>query len=174
MNQPGQVPGVVLRTQHLFDGVADRGPGIVEVADGVIIRLRPDESGAPDDVDAGTPGSAEVIDLGAQVLSPGLVDVHCHGGGGASFGTDPRTALNLHRAHGTTSTVASLVSQSLPELERQVRALVPLVRADELAGIHLEGPWLAPGRKGAHPAEMLRPPTRVDVARLLDAGQGSV
>lgn len=174
MNQPGQVPGVVLRTQHLFDGVADRGPGIVEVADGVIVRLRPDESGAPDDVDAGTPGSAEVIDLGAQVLSPGLVDVHCHGGGGASFGTDPRTALNLHRAHGTTSTVASLVSQSLPELERQVRALVPLVRADELAGIHLEGPWLAPGRKGAHPAEMLRPPTRVDVARLLDAGQGSV
>ncbi|HQA31201.1 MAG TPA: N-acetylglucosamine-6-phosphate deacetylase [Propioniciclava tarda] len=107
-------------------------------------------------------------------LVPGFVDAHCHGGGGASFSADPGAVLALHRAHGTTSSVASLVSQSLDTLEEQVRALSPLVRAGELVGIHLEGPWLSPARKGAHPVEALRAPAASEVRRLLDAGDGTV
>lgn len=156
-----------LRSQHIFDGHTEVGPGVIEVLDGRIAALHLGEA-APIQADA------ELVDLGDALISPGLVDVHTHGGGGAAFGIDPWPAIELHRSHGSTTLVASLVSQSLDELERQVRMLAPLVHSGELAGIHLEGPWLAPGRKGAHPLEMLRAPGAEEVTRLLDAGAGAV
>lgn len=156
---------LLIRTRHLFDGEVDCGPGWVEVTDALITAVGTEPRA--DDAD-------ETIDLGDQVLSPGLVDVHSHGGGGTAFGTDPGPALALHRAHGTTTMIASLVSQSIDELERQVRMLAPMVKAGELAGIHLEGPWLAPGRKGAHPLALLRAPGAEEVTRLLDAGDDTV
>lgn len=161
--------GLWIRTEHLFDGMHDLGPGAVEVRDGLIAAVHPDDNDP-----AAVPADLEVIDLGEQVLTPGLVDVHSHGGGGAAFSDDPQRVLALHRAHGTTTMVASLVSQGLDELERQVRMLAELVRAGDLAGIHLEGPWLAPGKKGAHPLDKLRAPHLADVTRLLDAGEGAV
>lgn len=158
--------GLWLRTTHIFDGSTDIGPGIVEVTDAQLGAIRPDDRPVPADID--------LVDLGDQVLSPGLVDVHCHGGGGAAFGLDPGPALATHRAHGTTTVIASLVSQQLDELERQVRMLAGFTQAGEIAGIHLEGPWLAPERKGAHPLSALRSPAPAEVNRLLDAGQGAV
>ena len=116
-------------------------------------------------------------DLGAGWLVPGFVDVHCHGGGGGAFGPGPeqaRTALAAHRAHGTTTTVASLVTASLDELVEQIAALRELVQDDELAGIHLEGPFLAEARCGAHDPALLRPPDREALERLLAGGGDAV
>ena len=111
-------------------------------------------------------------------LVPGFVDAHSHGGGGASFTSgDPggaATVLATHRAHGTTSMMASLVTDTTERLEASVRALAPLVHAGELAGIHLEGPWLSGGHCGAHDPDLLRAPDPAEVARLLDAGDGAV
>ena len=53
------------------------------------------------------------------------------------------TAVALHRRHGTTTLVASLVTAGPAELLRQVGELADDVRAGLLAGIHLEGPWLS-------------------------------
>lgn len=82
----------------------------------------------------------EVLNL---ALTPGYVDVHCHGGGGAAFATDDPsdvdTAIAAHRAAGTTS-VASLITASIQDLHSQVALLAGRVRDDDLAGIHLEGP----------------------------------
>ena len=111
------------------------------------------------------------------IVAPGFVDVHCHGGGGASFDGGPEqaaTVLATHLRHGTTTMVASLVTADLPELESQVRALAPLVTDGSLAGIHLEGPWLSEQHKGAHAADLLRDPVVADIDRLLDAGGGAV
>jgi N-acetylglucosamine-6-phosphate deacetylase len=98
-----------------------------------------------------------------RVLAPGFVDTHCHGGGGGAYTLADRDAAELaiaaHRRRGTTTQVASLVSARLPDLERQLAALRPLVAAGELAGVHLEGPWLAPNRKGAHNLDCLSEPT---------------
>ena len=74
----------------------------------------------------------------AGTLVPGFVDIHCHGGGGASFTTgepdDARSVIATHRAHGTTSLMASLVTDTVDRLDETVRALAPLVRAGELIG----------------------------------------
>lgn len=91
---------------------------------------------------------------------PGLVDLHCHGGGGASFpdATDAataRTAVEEHLRHGTTSLVASLVTAAEDTLLERTVLLADLADAGELVGIHLEGPYLSPVRCGAQdPAHM--------------------
>ncbi|WP_448061557.1 N-acetylglucosamine-6-phosphate deacetylase [Cellulomonas hominis] len=113
---------------------------------------------------------------GATVL-PGLVDVHDHGGGGASFpdATDRETALRAvseHLRHGTTSLVASLVTAPRAELLARAALLAELADAGEIAGIHAEGPFLSAHRCGAqNPADMLTgAPALVD--ELVAAARG--
>ena len=112
------------------------------------------------------------------IVAPGYVDVHCHGGGGASFVTeDPdvaRHVLAVHLGRGTTTMVASLVTGSIPDLARQTATLAGLVESGELGGVHLEGPWLCKKYKGAHPADLLTDPTPETVAELIAAGRGAV
>lgn len=149
----------------LFPDADEAVPGWVEVAGDRITATGAGSPGRPAEAVAGT-------------LVPGYVDVHSHGGGGASFVTEDgdaaRTVLAAHRRLGVTTMVASLVTGTLPDLSRQVSCLAGLVESGELAGIHLEGPWLAAGYKGAHPLGLLRDPDGVDVASLLDAGRGAV
>ncbi|PRY13541.1 N-acetylglucosamine-6-phosphate deacetylase [Kineococcus rhizosphaerae] len=117
------------------------------------------------------PAADEVVD-GAHVV-PGFVDVHCHGGGGVSFGGSVEDALTVaatHRAHGTTTIVASLVTRPVDELARTLDAYADLVADGVLAGIHLEGPWLSPDHRGAHDASLLRAPEAGDLDRLLRPG----
>ena len=122
-------------------------------------------------------GGVPVEELGDRLLAPGFVDLHVHGGGGGAFadGADgAAAALAAHRAAGTTTSMASLVTDTIDSLEQQICALVPPVRAGDLAGIHLEGPWLAEARCGAHEPELLCDPHREDLERLLAAGEGTV
>lgn len=129
---------------------------------------------------AATPGPSlrRAVDHVTGIIVPGYVDVHSHGGGGASFITeDPAAAhqvLDAHRRHGTTTMVASLVTGSIPALKRQVATLAALVESGDLAGIHLEGPWLALKYKGAHPPQLLSDPRPEAVEALLEAGRGTV
>ncbi|MBO0980054.1 N-acetylglucosamine-6-phosphate deacetylase [Microbacterium sp. SD291] len=125
----------------------------------------------------------EVVDAAAvagegAVLAPGFVDIHCHGGAGLAFddGVDAiRTARALHRAHGTTRAVVSLVTASLDDLARSVALIADLSETDaDILGSHLEGPFLDPGHHGAHEPSLLREPVAADVQRLLDAGRGTV
>ena len=130
-------------------------------------------------VAAGTgPAPSEADEVIDGWLIPGYVDPHAHGGGGASFVTDNPAdvdaVLAAHRAVGTTTMVASLVTGSIPDLKRQVRLLAEKVDEGDLAGIHLEGPWLADKFKGAHPLELLADPDPAVVEDLLEAGGGAV
>lgn len=91
----------------------------------------------------------------------GLVDIHSHGAAGAEFGTDAegsRRAAAHHRAQGVEHVVASLVSAPTVVLASQVATLAPLVADGTLAGIHLEGPFLADARRGAHDPAALADP----------------
>ncbi|MDO4785249.1 MAG: amidohydrolase family protein, partial [Propionibacteriaceae bacterium] len=109
---------------------------------------------------------------------PGYVDTHCHGGAGVDF-ADPDAqavarAIGYHRSQGSTSIIASTVTEPLDVLVEQVKRLRPLVEAGELVGIHLEGPFLAEAKKGAHEASLLRAPHHDYVAPLIEAGGGTV
>lgn len=110
-------------------------------------------------VDEGLAPDADVVDA---VIVPGFVDTHTHGGAGAAF-VDPdpaavQRAIDLHRRHGSTTIFASTVTAAIPDVHAQVARLRPFVESGELAGVHLEGPFISPARKGAHTESLLVAP----------------
>ncbi|MEV5733766.1 N-acetylglucosamine-6-phosphate deacetylase [Streptomyces sp. NPDC052292] len=139
----------------------------------VVEGTRITAAGPADAVSA--PAGAEVIDVSGHWLVPGFVDIHNHGGGGASFsGTAEEilTAVRTHRRHGTTTLVASTVTDEMDLLVRQAGLLSELAEQGDIAGIHFEGPFISPCRKGAHSEELLRDPDPAEVRKLIDAGRG--
>ncbi|MET9372647.1 N-acetylglucosamine-6-phosphate deacetylase [Streptomyces sp. NPDC003035] len=123
-----------------------------------------------------SPADAPSLDLSGHWVVPGFVDMHNHGGGGASFtsGTveDILTGVHTHRLHGTTTVVASFVTGDLDFLSARAGLLSELAEQGEIAGIHFEGPFISPCRKGAHDETLLRDPDPADVRKLVDAARG--
>ncbi|MCX5333221.1 MULTISPECIES: N-acetylglucosamine-6-phosphate deacetylase [unclassified Streptomyces] len=122
------------------------------------------------------PDNAQVIDVSGYTLVPGFVDIHNHGGGGASFtsGTtdDVLHGIHTHRLHGTTTLVASTVTGDMDFLAQRAGLLSELAEQGDIAGIHFEGPFISPCRKGAHSEELLRDPDPAEVRKLIDAARG--
>jgi N-acetylglucosamine-6-phosphate deacetylase len=127
---------------------------------------------------APAPHADRSMDLGGARLVPGFIDLHGHGGGGHSYddgGAELAAALAAHRAHGTTRSVISLVANPLGELRERLAEVAALAAVDPLVlGSHLEGPFLAPGQRGAHNADFLREPDPESVESLLDAADGTL
>ncbi|WP_202448913.1 N-acetylglucosamine-6-phosphate deacetylase [Streptomyces sp. SID2999] len=121
------------------------------------------------------PEGAEVLDVRGHWVVPGFVDLHNHGGGGAAFSGGAEaalTAVRTHRAHGTTTLVASTVTDDLDVLARQAGILAELAEQGDIAGVHFEGPFISPCRKGAHSEALLRHPDPAEVRKLVDAARG--
>ncbi|MFC7267074.1 N-acetylglucosamine-6-phosphate deacetylase [Streptomyces lutosisoli] len=122
------------------------------------------------------PADAEIIDVRGRWLVPGFVDLHNHGGGGASFtsGTveEVLKGVHTHRLHGTTTVVASTVTGDMDGLAQRAGLLSELAEQGDIAGIHFEGPFISPCRKGAHSEELLRDPDPAEVRKLIDAARG--
>lgn len=165
---------LVVHSARLVDRGEAVDDGWVRIEDGVVVSrgAGSDWESADEVVDA-----AEVAGPGA-LLTPGFIDIHGHGGAGAAYddGIDAiRTGRDLHRAYGTTRAVISLVTGTLDALARSVATIADLTETDvDVLGSHLEGPFLDPGHHGAHEPSLLRHPAEADVARLLDAGRGTV
>nr|WP_296775268.1 N-acetylglucosamine-6-phosphate deacetylase [Rhodococcus sp. (in: high G+C Gram-positive bacteria)] len=111
-------------------------------------------------------------------ILPGLVDLHCHGGAGASFpdsgAEQMMDAVRHHRSHGTTTMLASLVSAPPARLVEQTALLSELYAAGDIAGIHVEGPFLSSVRCGAQDPTSLRPGDPGLLNDILSAGRGAV
>ncbi|WP_104082544.1 N-acetylglucosamine-6-phosphate deacetylase, partial [Cryobacterium sp. Y11] len=120
--------------------------------------------------------AAEIVDARGRWLTPGFIDIHCHGAGGAAFDDGLQaigTALAVHRAHGTTRSVLSLVTASLADLETRLGVIAAVAERDPLIlGAHLEGPFLDDGFRGAHDRTLLRVADAAATARLLLASRG--
>ncbi|MHA7665515.1 N-acetylglucosamine-6-phosphate deacetylase [Mycolicibacterium sp. HS_4_1] len=127
---------------------------------------------------SGAPPRTVDVDFPDEVVVPGFVDMHVHGGGGSSYSTDDpdeiARAAEFHRAHGTTTTLASLVTAAPEVLLSQVRALADATQDGIVAGIHLEGPWLSSVRCGAHDVTQLRDPDPAEIDSVLAAADGAI
>jgi N-acetylglucosamine-6-phosphate deacetylase len=120
-------------------------------------------------------------DLGGGVLAPGFLDAQVNGGGGVLF-NEQRTAQGAtaialaHARHGSTGLLPTFITDSA---DRQLEAMAAIreaiaAKAPGILGIHLEGPFLATARKGAHDPGLIRPLTDSDVDALLDSGIDTV
>ncbi|MFI9275060.1 N-acetylglucosamine-6-phosphate deacetylase [Kitasatospora sp. NPDC052896] len=116
------------------------------------------------------------LDLTGCTVVPGFVDLHVHGGGGASYASgsaeEALTVARTHLEHGTTTTVASTVTGEIDEVCRQAAVLSELVEDGVLAGVHFEGPFISHHRCGAHRPDLLRDPDPAVVRKLVDAARG--
>jgi N-acetylglucosamine-6-phosphate deacetylase len=121
---------------------------------------------------------ATVVDVHGKWLVPGFIDLHGHGGGGFAYDDGAAGiagALAMHRAHGTTRSVISLVANPLASLRTSLREIADIAEVDPLVlGSHLEGPFLSPGRRGAHNGEFLRDPAPYEVEELIGAARGTL
>jgi N-acetylglucosamine-6-phosphate deacetylase len=156
-------------------GVVDNGRLTVENG-----RIS-DVSGADVSSADGSPtppaGAAPPLDLSGYTVVPGFVDMHVHGGGGASYASgiaeEALVAARTHLEHGTTTTVASTVTGEIDEVCRQASVLSELVEDGLLAGVHFEGPFISINRCGAHQPDLLRDPDPALVRKLVDAARGT-
>ncbi len=123
---------------------------------------------SPEDVDL-------VIDCDDDYIFPGLIDIHCHG----AMGRDAMEAtpeayeiiLRYHLSQGTTLAVLSTVAAPLDTMLRVLTSAEEYKTTSGgvfLAGIHLEGPYFAVTRRGAHRESYLRDPTSEETRRLLN------
>ncbi len=148
--------------------------------EGVVERVRVQvASGRISAVDSGVepePGDAVHADA---TLVPGLVDLQVNGAQGIAF-DDPdadarRRAVRYHTCRGTTTLLPTLISAPLDALAAALERLAADVRADPaLAGIHLEGPFLAPEKAGVHPVDALLEPDPAALERLIESGGGAL
>jgi N-acetylglucosamine-6-phosphate deacetylase len=143
-------------------------PGWIRVAGNVIDAVGPGD--APQQRGLAATG------LHGHWVLPGFVDMHVHGGGGASFtegpADDARRAAEFHRRHGSTTIVASLVTAPLAGLEARAAMLARLAGEGVLAGIHLEGPFLSAARCGAQDPRHMVAPDVAAFERLHEAAAG--
>jgi N-acetylglucosamine-6-phosphate deacetylase len=153
--------------------------GRIVTPDGVLcpgwIRLA---GGLIDAVGSGEAPGRLAAELGGRWVLPGFVDLHVHGGGGASFtegsSDQARQAVAFHRSHGTTTMLASLVTAPVTELEARAAMLAGLAAEDVIAGLHLEGPFLSPARCGAQDPRYLLAPDLAVFERLRAAACGQL
>ena len=138
---------------RLFTGTEIRADISVQVADGQILSM-----GQVDPQDS-------VIDLAGQLLVPGFIDTQVNGGGGFMVNDLPDLAglqkmVAAHRAYGTTSLLPTFISDSWASMvqvaETQKQAIA--AQLPGILGIHFEGPYLAPARRGVHQESYLRSP----------------
>jgi len=110
-----------------------------------------------------------------ELVAPGYVDIHCHGGGGhtvTSGDPDDVAAVAAHHlSRGTTTMLASLVSASTPELLAAITAISTVSgTGSPVVGCHVEGPFLDPEHRGAHDPAHLRLPGPNELEAWLAAG----
>jgi N-acetylglucosamine-6-phosphate deacetylase len=119
-------------------------------------------------------------DLAGGLLAPGYIDVQVNGGGGVLFNEDPtpeaiaRIAA-AHRKHGTVGLLPTLVTDAPQVMTAAIAATREARRRTPATlGLHLEGPFLDPRRRGAHELKYIRDLAPGDVETIVDADCGAV
>ncbi|WP_367346999.1 N-acetylglucosamine-6-phosphate deacetylase [Stenotrophomonas bentonitica] len=162
----------VLRNARVLTADGFRDDLAVVIEAGRISALLPDA--------APQLGSAdEQVDLGGGWLLPGFIDAQVNGGGGVLFNNTPdveslRTLAAAHRRFGTTALLPTLISDDVQVMRTAIDATRTAIEqgVPGVIGIHLEGPYIAPGRKGTHDASKFRVPDADEIALAASLDNG--
>lgn len=162
----------VLRNARILAGDEFRDDLAVVIEGGVITALVSDA--------APQLGSAdEQVDLGGGFLLPGFIDAQVNGGGGVLFNNTPdveslRTLASAHRRFGTTGLLPTLISDDVEVMRTAIAATREAIEAGVpgVLGIHLEGPYIAPARKGTHNPDKFRVPDADEIAMAASLDKG--
>jgi N-acetylglucosamine-6-phosphate deacetylase len=161
------MPRKIIAGARIFDGERFHDDRALVIADGRIETIA-----AGNDLPEG-----ERIQLNGGVLSAGFIDAQVNGGGGRMLNDEPSASsmymiADGHRPYGTTALLPTLITDTADATLKALEAAKEAVKANRgVAGLHLEGPHLAPARKGAHLAELMRPVEEKDVRTLVAAKQ---
>jgi len=136
----------------------------VIVHEGKIIELR----------ETGYVGKKDIVDLGGNYLAPGFVDLHVHGAKGRDTMEASveafRAICDYHASGGTTSlllTTATAPTSAIVKVAKKARASTSI---KQIAGVHVEGPFISRAKPGAQRVRLIRKPTRKAYAPLLEYG----
>ncbi len=160
---------LVLTGARLFDGEGFLDDCALIVEGEAIVGITPH---------AERPRGGTSRDLGGGILAPGFIDWQVNGGGGALFNESPtvagiRAIVEAHRKFGTTAMLPTVITDAPETLAAALEAAKAASRELPGAlGIHVEGPFIDPRRKGAHPPEWIRPMRESDAASLIAARSG--
>lgn len=160
----------VFRNVNLFTGVEMLKGRAVLVKDSLIDALIDDNMILP--------GDAEIIDCEEGFLSPGLIDLQIAGGGGFLFSASPTPeALRAISAAivrtGTTGYLMAVPTNTFEVYSKVIR-VIKENPDPALLGIHLEGPFISPLRRGAHIKSCIKTPDTETVKRLIDEADGVI
>lgn len=141
----------------------------VIVEDGYIVAVLPGPA----------PAGAQAVDLQGRYLAPGFIDTQVNGGGDVLFNDVPtvdglRTIAQAHRRFGTTGMMPTLISDDVEVMLRAIGAVREAIAAGVpgILGIHLEGPYLAPARKGVHNPDKFHTPGAEELDRIASLDNG--
>ncbi|RYF47332.1 MAG: N-acetylglucosamine-6-phosphate deacetylase, partial [Cytophagaceae bacterium] len=169
---------LIFTNAHLFTGTDWLPNASVRIENG---RIQDINSSTPTQYDL---DKVTIIDLDGDYLIPGLVDLQLYGGSDLFLNDQPtpetvRHIYDSHSRNGTTTLLPTIHSTSLAIMQESMAA-VQVVRAENpfgVPGIHVEGPYFNPIKRGAHSMAYVRPPaegeletlfsTNADVIRIL-------
>lgn len=140
-------------------------PGELLCEDGIIIAR-----GLPGELSC---DGAEVVDLGGALVAPGLIDLHTHGRAGGDFtSADTETLIRMshsYLASGTTTVMPTLASAPIEDFVTAAHRIAAVAAQNDgarLVGLHLEGRYLNPEKRGAHAAALLAPLDESELSAL--------
>ena len=166
---------ILIKGNIVFPGEVFPRPGLLEIADGVISHTGERGSSVPG-------AGYRVYNFGDSYVCPGFIDMHVHGAGGADVMDSTPESLSLMARvlaeGGTTAFLGTTMSAPRQELVQAVANAAAVMLKEtggaRLIGIHLEGPFLNPEKKGAHIGANLRPPGIAELNEYIEAGGGMV